>query len=248
LLKVSADVGGQFGPERLFTSVTTHNGKEFATLSSDYSLAQAFALTEAIVSTNKPLHAVGIAALFQVAEKFELYLEIQEDSGGFPSTKPPLAKSNLKLTAGGEEPTSQWIFANFEQPIDLKLNTPYWIVLKGIQGEALLALGPPSEEYLSQVVVNRGGQLWKSINRRNPIGTAALVRLVYLPDIDNQLAAIEIGMEGAPLNRLNPGASAQNISLKPPTAPGAEAPVIIIKSHAQGTLTIANVIQEYSLS
>jgi hypothetical protein len=246
--KVSADVGGQFGEERLFTSVATHSGKEFATISNDYSLAQAFELTESIVSTNKPLHAAGIAGLFQVDDKLELYVEIQEDSGGFPSAKPPLAKSNLTLVAGSGGEVSQWNFATFEQPVDLKLDTAYWIVFKGIQGNARLALGEPSEDYLGRVVVNRGGQLWKSINRKNPTGTSALVRLVYLPEIDNQLAAIEIGIEGAaPLERLNPGA-AQTISLKAPAGLKTAEPVIIIKSHARGTLTIANVIQEYALS
>ena len=121
------------------------------------------------------------------------------------------------------------------------------MVFKGIQGKALLALGQASEDYLGRVVVNRGGQLWKSINRRNPTGTAALARLVYLPEIDNQLAAIEIGIEGVTSpERLTPG-EAQSISLKP-TGASSTAPVIIIKSHARGTLTIANVIQEYELS
>lgn len=248
LTRVNADIGGQFGEERLFTSVATHSGEEFATISNDYSLAQAFELTESIVSTNKPLHAAGVSALFQVDEKLELYVEIQEDSGGFPSAKPPLAKSNVTLVADREQQVSQWNFASFEQPVDLKLDTPYWIVFKGIQGKALLALGEPSEDYLGRVVVNRGGQLWKSINRKNPTGTAALARLVYLPEIDNQLAAIEIGIEGAmSLERLTPSQAAQTISLKPQGASGTE-PVIIIKSHARGTLTIANVIQEYELS
>jgi hypothetical protein len=247
LARISADVGGQFGAERLFTNVATHSGKEFATISNDYSLAQAFGLTEAIVSTNKPLHAAGVAGLFQVDDKLELYVEIQEDSSGFPSAKPPLAKSNLTLVADREHQVSQWSFAGFEQPIDLKLDTPYWMVFKGIQGKALLALGQASEDYLGRVVVNRGGQLWKSINRRNPTGTAALARLVYLPEIDNQLAAIEIGIEGVTSpERLTPG-EAQSISLKP-TGASSTAPVIIIKSHARGTLTIANVIQEYELS
>lgn len=248
LARVNADVAGQFGEERLFTSVATHSGEEFATISNDYSLAQAFELTESIVSTNKPLHAAGVAGLFQVDEKLELYVEIQEDSGGFPSAKPPLAKSNLTLVADRDDHVSQWSFASFEHPVDLKLNAPYWIVFKGIQGKALLALGEPSEDYLGRVVVNRGGQLWKSINRKNPTGTSALARLVYLPEIDNQLAAIEIGIEGATsLERLTPSQAAQTISFRPRGASRTE-PVIIIKSHARGTLTIANVIQEFEPS
>lgn len=250
LAKVSADIGGQFGKERLFTNVPTHDGKEFATISSDYSLAQSVALSESILSTDKPLHAAGVAALFQVDEKLELYVEIQQDSGGFPSASAPLAKSNLTLAADDERGVSQWVFANFEQPVDLKLDTPYWIVFKGIQGKALLALGAPSEDYLGRVVVNRGGQLWKIINRKRPVATCALARLVYLPELDNQSAAIEIGIEGASsLERLDPTPEARTISLQRPAGNlRIYQPVIIIKSHARGTLTIANVIQEYTLS
>ena len=247
--KIHGDVGGQFGKERLFTSVATHNGNEFATISSDYSLAQSFVLSASILSTDKPLHAAGIAGLFRIDEKLELYVEIQEDSNGSPSAKPPLAKSNLTLAADSQPEAGQWIFASFEQPVDLKLDTPYWIVFKGIQGKALLALGAPSEAYLGRVVVNRGGQLWKSVNRKSPAATGALVRLVYLPEIDNQSAAIEIGIEGASsLERLDPSQVAQTISLTPPAGFQTDEPVIVIKSHARGTLTIANLIQEYARS
>ena len=249
LAKVSADIGGQFGKERLFTSVATHDGKEFATISSDYSLAQSLQLSESILSTDKPLHAAGVAALFQVDEKLELYVELQQDSGGFPAASAPLAKSNLTLAADNEQGVSQWVFANFEQPVDLKLDTPYWIVFKGIQGRALLALGIPSEEYLGGVVVNRGGQLWKPINRRSPAATSTLARLVYLPELDNQSGAIEIGIQGASsLERLDPTPEARTISLQRPPGVQTREPVIVIKSHARGTLTIANLIQEYTLS
>ena len=45
LKKLTADVGGSFGVERLFTNVADHDGREFATISSDYALAQSFVLT-----------------------------------------------------------------------------------------------------------------------------------------------------------------------------------------------------------
>ena len=245
LQKVTADIGGTFGLERLFTNIADHDGREFATISSDYSLAQSFQLTEAIVGTNKPLHAAGVSALLQVESKIELYVEIQSDNGGAPATGSALAKSNLTIEP--EKPTTQWFTARFDQPVDLSLDTRYWIVVKGIQGKALLALGGPSEEYLDTVFVNRGGQLWKTLSRRQTVISNALVRLVYLPEIDNRSASVEIGIEGTPsLQRLDPQQEPQTISIEPPPAFNAAQPVIIIKSHAQGALTLANVIQEYA--
>ncbi|HEX5884390.1 MAG TPA: hypothetical protein VFY67_07575, partial [Pyrinomonadaceae bacterium] len=245
LNKVTADVGGSFGVERLFTNVADHDGREFATISSDYSLAQSFVLTSQIVGTNKPLHAAGVSLLLQVESKTELYVEVQADNGGVPSTKAAMAKSNLTIEP--EKKTTQWFMARFDQPVDLSLDTRYWIVVKGIQGKALLALGEPSEAYLETVFVNRGGQLWKTFSRREPVVSNALVRLVYLPEIDNKSASVEIGIEGvAELQRLDPQQEPQTISLEPPPSFNAAEPVIIIKSHAQGTLTLANVIQEYA--
>jgi len=260
LKKLTADIGGTFAAERLFTNVADHDGKEFATISSDYSLAQSFVLTQPIVGTNKPLHAAGVSALLQVESKTELYVEIQADEGERPSTKAALAKSNLKIEP--EKPVTQWFMARFDQPADLSLDTRYWIVVKGIQGKALLALGDRSESYLDTTLVNRGGQLWKSFsraedrarssvspstNQQPPLERHALTRLVYLPEIDNRSAAVEIGIEGvAELQRLDPQPEAQTISLPPPAAFKGSQPVIIIKSHAQGTLTLANVIQEYA--
>ena len=245
LNKVTADVGGSFGVERLFTNVADHDGREFATISSDYSLAQSFVLTSQIVGTNKSLHAAGASLLLQVESKTELYVEVQADNGGVPSTKAAMAKSNLTIEP--EKKTTQWFMARFDQPADLSLDTRYWIVVKGIQGKALLALGEPSEAYLETVFVNRGGQLWKTFSRREPVVSNALVRLVYLPEIDNKSASVEIGIEGvAELQRLDPQQEPQTIALAPPAAFTRAEPVIIIKSHAQGTLTLANVIQEYA--
>jgi hypothetical protein len=245
LKKLSADVGGSFGVERLFTNVADHDGREFATISSDYSLAQSLVLTEEIVGTNKPLHAAGVSLLLQVEGKTELYVEVQADNGGVPSTKGALAKSNLTIEP--EKKTTQWFMARFDQPADLSLDTRYWIVVKGIQGKALLALGEPSEAYLDSVFVNRGGQLWKTFSRREPVVSSALVRLVYLPEIDNRSASVEIGIEGVEeLQRIDPQQEPQTISLAPPAAFKTAEPVIVIKSHAQGTLTLANVIQEYA--
>lgn len=244
LKKLTADVGGSFGAERLFTNVADHDGREFATISSDYSLAQSFALNAEIVGTNKPLHAAGVSMLLQVDGKTELYVEVQADEGGVPSTKTALAQSNLTLEP--EKQTTQWFMARFDQPVDLSLDTRYWIVVKGIQGKALLALGGPTEAYLDTVFVNRGGQLWKPFSRREPVASNALVRLVYLPEIDNQSASVEIGIEGMDqLQRIDPQQAPQTISIEPPAEFKVAEPVIIVKSHAQGTLTLANMIQVY---
>jgi hypothetical protein len=245
LRKLTADIGGSFGVERLFTNVADHDGREFATISSDYSLAQSFVLNAQIVGTNKPLHVAGVSLLLQVESKAELYVEVQADNGGVPSTKTAMGKSNMTIEP--EKKITRWFLARFDQVVDLSLDTRYWIVVKGIQGKALLALGDPSEAYLDTVFVNRGGQLWKTFSRREPVVTNALVRLVYVPEIDNRSASVEIGIEGVEeLQRIDPQQEPQTISLAPPAAFARAEPVIIIKSHAEGTLTLANVIQEYA--
>jgi hypothetical protein len=262
--KLSFSLGGEFGPERLLTSFKAHAGREFASISSSYSLAQSFQLSRSILGSEKPINCVGVAGLF-VADaegaknsQAEIYVEMQTDEAGSPAAQAPLSKSNLAVplpegAAGGSvfapHEYRKLLFARFEAPVTLRLDTPYWIVVKGVQGKVRLGLEPPSEEYLRQVLVNRGGQLWKRVTRPGAPPVAAFVRLVYLPEIDNQMAAVEIGVEGArATQRSDPGPRAQSVSFDAREVGGARQVSLVIKSHARGTLSIANVIQEYAPS
>jgi hypothetical protein len=240
LSKIDLDIGGEFSRERYFKNIEEHNGKEFATVSSDYSLAQSF-------KSDIPLLVVGITGLFRADSKAELYIELQNDSGGFPAAEPPLAKSNLILAPDQDKEEKQWAYTSFEAQVNLKPEKQYWIVIKGIQGKALIALQSKSDQYSQVVLYNRGGQLWKGFVGRSEKPLSALLRLVFLPDIDNQVAAVEIGIEGAEdFQRLDPRPEAQTISFDIPQGKDLKQPVIVVKSQARGTLSIANVIQEYT--
>ena len=99
------------------------------------------------------------------------------------------------------------------------------------------------------------GNVFRPARRRLPIdevlfviveGTlVGLLRLVYLPEIDNQTAAVEIRMEGlTSFQKIDPLPEAQNLTI-PITAWQGQPLVLEVRSHARGTLSIANVVQEY---
>jgi hypothetical protein len=245
--RIEMDLGGDFGEERLLGSVSTYNTTEFATISSEYAAAQEMRL-------ETPVKCSGISGFFQADTEAEIYIEIQNDANGSPAEEPPLTSSNLALAplAPGEEKSkAQWMFARFEKPIDLKADTSYWIVIKGVRGNLRLGLVPPEkEDYLQQILINRGGQLWKGVG--SPKGstgdTVGQLRLIYIPGIDFQTAAIEIGVDKTTaLEKLDfyPGSEEQTVSLDIPGGLDEKKAVIFVKSHAQGTLSIANVIREY---
>ncbi|MCI0490302.1 MAG: hypothetical protein L0229_27230 [Blastocatellia bacterium] len=242
LSEIKLDIGGEFGPERLLTNIEAHDGKEFATISSDYSLAQSFKLKLSLEEAEKPIRATGITGVFQSDQEAELYFAIQNDANGSPSADKPLAGSRLTFTP--DEGTGRWVFAGFDSPVELKLEALYWIIIKGIRGKVQAGIQAQVEQYLDRAIINRGGQLWKSFGSG---AAGAMLRVVYLPEIDNQSAAIEIGIEGtSAFQRLDPQAQAQTISFDVPPGAGDKEAVLLIKSHARGTLSIANVIQEYS--
>src|SRR6185503_10277016 len=179
-ITIKMDVGGTLGAERLLGTVVQHGGHEFATISGDYSLAQSF-----IVDTS--IQCVGISCLFTSEAEAELYIELQKDVDGVPASEAPLAKSNLTLSGANKNGKTPWTFAALENPIELNAGVQYWIILKGVRGKAQLGLQAHTEEtYLQNVMVNRGGQLWKSFGGVTSPQSVALLRLVYLPAPDNQ--------------------------------------------------------------
>ncbi len=267
LSKIEMDMAGEFSQERVLGSLQVNGTNQFATISSDYSVAQEFQLDPEQLQAGKsveinraeaselaaPIRVTGIAGYLRVDSETEVYIEIQSSINGSPSAEPPLAKCNLSLTRaesdGVEHAASllkgYWASASFETPVDLKTETPYLIVIKGISGRALLGLHTPTKgEYLQKVLVNRGGQAWRSICPA-PGTVVGMLRLIYLPGIDNQTAAVEIGVEGKPkFHPFSPESEVQTVSLGDLT--GLSQATLVIKSYAKGTLTIANVIQEYS--
>jgi hypothetical protein len=71
-----------------------------------------------------------------------------------------------------------------------------------------------------------------------------MLRLVYVPGIDNQSAALQIGVRGADVKAVDPQPTARTITFKLAEQSLANA-VIEVISKARGALTLANVIQEY---
>ena len=238
LSTIKMDVGGTLGAERLLGSVDQHSGHEFGTIGGDYSLAQSF-------SVDTSIQCVGITCLFTSEAEAELYIELQNDVDGVPASEAPLTKSNLTLSVGDKNGKTPWTFAAFENPIEVNAGVRYWIILKGVRGKAQLGLQTRTEEtYLQNVMVNRGGQLWKNFSEVTNPPPVALLRLIYLPAPDNQSAAIQVGINGTHWQAVDPVQESKTLSFELKDAAIRQA-AIVIRSHAQGALTVANVIQEY---
>lgn len=254
------DVGGQFGPDRLLGSIEIHDGRQLATISSDYALAQGFTLSSTLVKS--PCRCTGITCFFTAADKAELYVELQKDANGYPASDAPMAQANLTFTPPDRPDEPQpWTFAKFATPVELQTGIGYWIVVKGVRGQVhlgLQAIPQGDEETLpvrrDTLYINRGGQIWKSLFRTTPVPPiVALLGVVYLPGSDDQTAAIQLTVTGAPAGgtpvsqRIDPGREPQTIHL--PTAEANWNRVVLeIRSQAAGTLSIANVIREYRLA
>src|SRR5439155_10791964 len=112
---------------------------------------------------------------------------------------------------------------------------------------------PVGPAQFDQVRVNRGGQRWTCL-ARTP-GTlagecddslSALLGLVYLPEPDNQTAAIQILVEGSSVDEYcDPGPQAKDIALDL-SGDRRQQATLVVRSHARGTLTVANIVQEYA--
>ncbi len=246
---IRLDAGGQFGPDRLLGAVEVHDGREFATVSPDFSLAQSVTPVKALLQ--KPIQCTGIAGYFQADDKAEFYLELQGDQTGFPASGAPLAKSSVAFVPADPNDPQPWTFAKFEKPAELKPDTPYWIVAKGVRGVARsgLTIGGagatgPVPVARGALLLNRGGQIWKNFAGPPSPPLQALLSLVYVPQPDNQTAAVEISVDGGTGQRFDPQTVARTISFDG----GNGSPQLVIDSRALGSLTIANVIQEYTLS
>ena len=247
---IKLDVGGKFGAERLLGEAAAHDGKQLATISPDYSLAQSIMLVERLVK--QPVHLTGITLLLQGEEAAEIYVEVQDDVNGTPASGTPLAKCNLSFAPAKPEARQSWTFTRFEAPVELKVDRVYWVVVKGIRSIVRLALQPGPDSTNAPVLrgalmLNRGGQIWKSLSRASVSPILALLGLVYLPEIDNQTAGIQIAVEGTrAAQTLDPGPGAKTVSIDL-TAESMDSATLVITSKAQGMLSIANVIQEYKL-
>ena len=91
-----------------------------------------------------------------------------------------------------------------------------WIVIKSIQGDTRICVSKDRFEYFQEMLINRGGHLWKDVKGVSETKGLGLLRLIYLPEPDNQTAAITICLKHTDLRRdLDPMSDAQLISLNP---------------------------------
>jgi hypothetical protein len=254
LERVTLDVTGELGPERLLGDVATHDGAQFTTISPDYSVAQRIRLDAdpAVAFGFKlgtPVRVAGLTGVVQAENETELYVEVRNDGGGKPAGDGPLATRTMTLEPAETETAQQWLFAAFESPAALELDRDYWVVFRGIRGRARLGLTAATAGYLGRVLVNRGGQLWKTIDSRAARTEAvprlaSVVRLVYLPEPDSQTAAIALALEGDPPALVDPEPTTQRITVEAATRTRPAA--LVVTSNAKGSLTLANVVQEFA--
>lgn len=242
--QIRVDAGGQFGAERMLGAVLAHDGRDFATVSPEFSIAQQATPVKTLLKT--AIQCVGVAGYFEADAAAEFYLEMQSDQNGSPGGDAPLAKSNVSFQPVDPKDPQPWTFAKFEKSAELKPDTPYWIVAKGVRGTVRLGLmtgaaGASEPVTRGALLLNRGGQIWKAFATAS---LQALLSLVYVPGTDNQTAAIEISVGGVS-QRIDPQAAARTLTF--PVSSSA-APAVTIDSRALGSLTVANVIQEYTLA
>jgi hypothetical protein len=250
--QIRLDVGGQFSADRLLGAVETHDQRQFATVSQDFSIAQQATPVKSLLKV--AIQCTGVAGYFEADDKAEFYVELQADQNGSPAADAPLAKSNVAFTPADKKDPQPWTFAKFEKAAELKPDIPYWILVKGVRNPVRLGIKAadvePATEGQAETVpvirgkllMNRGGQIWKGL-AVSPLH--GLLSLVYAPQSDNQTAAIEISIgDGGTTQRLDLQSTTKTITF--PTS-GSGAPLLVVHSKALGSLTIANVIQEYNL-
>ncbi len=252
---VALDLSGTLGPERMLGALAAHDGIQYATISGDYFVAQAIRLDDPNAALGfapgTKVNVAGVTGVVEVDAEAELYVEIQPGDASGPASGQPLTKLTTTLKPPDAGAARRWAFAAFESPAELAVDTDYWIVFKGIRGSARLGLASVTGGYLGRPRVNRGGQLWRPIEGRtataagNTSHLAAVARLVYLPAPDIQTAALELTLSGSPTPQLaTPAGTVQRVSL--PAAGDTGTTTLVLRSHAHGSVTVTNVVQEFA--
>ncbi len=244
------DVGGELGPERLLGQVVPAATREFATVGRGFSVAQEVRLPDGLPSAE----CVGVALGLATDVEGEIYFELRPDAGGSPADAAPIASGTAPVPVPDPPGRPAWVTGRFKEPAVLTSDAaPYWLILKEIRGVVRLGLDESDGGYLGRFVMNRGGQFWHGIHRRDrPPGSAhALLRLVYLPTPDTRSAAVELvaqligGSEQAAGIKVDPTAEGELFHLRFPAGARARGMRLSVRSHAEGDLSLANVVQVY---
>jgi hypothetical protein len=275
LVRISLDLSGQLGPERVLETTGGPVEGEFCTISSEYALARGFIL-DPVTMRGGIVQCTGFSVYLRQAAEAEIYAEVQVDAAPAttgagngnqptpglttPASGAPLTKANLVIAPPPEaqgQSSERWVYVRFENPAELQVGLPYWLVIKGVRGEAYLGLRPADESAAGRGVreerlrINRGGRLWKGLQRGVEDRIRARLSLVYTPGPDNGLAAVEVHVETAEYGAgvfsapVDPGPQPESISIGLSGAAPPHGAVLIVRSNAAGACAIANVIQEY---
>jgi hypothetical protein len=261
LKAISFDLDGKFDSDRLLAQVEVHDGREFATVNTEYSIAQAFTLLGQQGSMlHSPVNCTGVAACVSVDAAAELYAEIQGDENGAPAAGTPLGNGTVSVTppAAGAE-AIPWVAVKFSSAIQLDVDKSYWLVLKAVQGSADVALiaatgtEAGAEAFArDRLCVSRASLVWKDFTRDASSGRVAMAGVVYKPAKDDQTAAAKVVMSGAPqsdlamLAAVDPVTKTQTYSYDIADADWRRT-LLELRCYASGTLHVANVVQRFRL-
>jgi len=180
-----------------------------------------------------------------------LYVGLYGDVGDLPDTaSPALGEAQVAIDAGDGQP--HWCYATLQSPVALHADEPIWISCRGIQGNARLAVARTDIPALEVLRISRGGHLWRALSQSDADGVRGLARLVYLPNAENGAAAAELVLASMSSGTvyatapLDPTAQVTSQRLTLERVPAGDHIAASIRSSARGTLTLQNVIQEYT--
>ncbi|MDR5748850.1 hypothetical protein QCE73_37355 [Caballeronia sp. LZ029] len=259
--QLTLDADGKIDSDRLLGQVETHDGREFATVSTDYSIAQEFTLIgNKGTMLHSPVKCSGVAACVIADAEAELYAEIQGDNDGAPASGIPLGKGTAAVApAIPNVNTPPWALVRFAATVSLDVDKPYWLVLKAVQGSMELALvgtptagAAPNAFSRQRLSVSRASQVWKPFGRDDAAASVALAGVIYVPTSDDQTAAAQVAISGTPqqdrllLEAVDPAPKPRTFVLKTADVDWRQA-TLEVHCYATGTLHIANVIQRFKV-
>lgn len=246
LAVVNLDVRGEVGPERLLPSIMVPDGKQFGTISAEYSIAQEVFIPADTFQGGKSIDVTGVTCSFLLDAEAQIHIGLHADVSGMPAETPPLTQAASVMLSPDAIKPGAMTFSPFEKSVSIDAATGYWLIFKAVQGVVQFGLNQAQHPYLGVLLVNRWGQRWKPIQ-----GAASrhktVTHLVYTPSPETQIPPIEILLPGmtAPFTA-NVGGTTEAVHVNvPPVGSGGSGTNLTIRSRAKGALNVSNVTQEY---
>ncbi len=246
LVVVNLDVRGEVGPERLLPSIIVPDGKQFGTISAEYSIAQEVFIPADTFQAGKAIVVTGVTCSFLLDAEAQIHIGLHGDVSGMPAETSPLTQAASVMLSPDAIKPGAMTFAPFEKSVSIDAATRYWVVFKAVQGVVQFGLNQTPHPYLGVFLVNRGGQRWKPIQGATS-RHKTVTHLVYTPSPETQIPPIEILLPGmtAPLTAKVGGTTeAVHVNVQQ-VGPGGSGTTLTIRSRAKGALNVSNITQEY---